>query len=138
SDREASAQVARIVSDARDAGLPTDPIIGKVRYGLARMNSRPDRLVAAANVVAQRLGVARDALAPNPTENDIRAGAEVLSCKHATPNDRRAIRRASGSRSVASALGLLAQLLSSEVEHDKAMETVTDLIKRGASPNQLA
>jgi hypothetical protein len=137
-DREASAQVARIVSDARDAGLPTDPIIGKVRYGVARMNSRPDRLVAAAAVVAQRLRIAREALDPNPTENDIRAGAEALSCKNATPSDLRAIRRVSGNRSVASALGLLAQLLSSEVPHDKAMETVTDLIKRGASPNQLA
>ena len=138
SDREASAQVARIVSDAKDAGLPTDPIIGKVRYGVARMNTRPDRLVAAAGVVAQRLGMARDALAPNPTENDIRAGAEVLSCKNGKPDDLRAIRRASGNRSVASALGLLAQLLSSDVPHDKALETVTDLIKRGAAPSQLA
>jgi hypothetical protein len=136
SDREASAQVARIVASAEAAGLPTNPIIGKVRYGVNITRSKPRDLVAAARAVAERLEIARASLEPSPSKPEIEAGASALAEK-ATPDALKAVRRASGTRPVAEPLGLLTVLLTSRVSVKRATEIVTDLIKRGATPQQL-
>jgi hypothetical protein len=136
SDREASAQIAAIVASMDAKGLPTDPIVGKVRYGVRVMRSSPPRLVQAAQTIATNLETARTALAPNPSSLEITAGADALGAK-ATTESLRAIRKAGGSRSVQTALGLLTSLLSSEVPLDSATKIVTDLVRRGATPQQL-
>ncbi len=136
SDREASAQVARIVASAAAAGLPTNPIVGKVRYGVNITRSRPRDLVAAARSVAERLEVARASLEPNPSLPEIEAGANALGEK-ATPDALRAVRRAAGTRPVVEPLGLLTVLLTSRVSVKRATEIVTDLMTRGATPQQL-
>ena len=135
-DRDASAQVAKIVASAEAAGLPTSAIVSKVRFGVSIAKAKPDSIVAAANVVATRLEIARAALAPNPTQPDIVAGAEALGAK-ATPDALKAVRKASGNRPMATPLGVLTQLLTNEVPLKRATEIVTDLIRRNASPNQL-
>src|SRR5262245_5288760 len=137
SDREASAQVARIVASADAAGLPTNPIVGKVRYGVNVTRSKPRDLVAAARLVAGRLEIARASLEPSPSKPEIEAGASAIAEK-ATPDALRAVRRASGPRPVVVPLGVLTQLLTSKVSVKRATEIVTDLIKRGATPEQLA
>ena len=136
SDREASAQVARIVASAAAAGLPTNPIVGKVRYGVNITRSRPRDLVAVARSVAERLEVARASLEPNPSLPEIEAGANALAEK-ATPDALRAVRRAAGTRPVVEPLGLLTVLLTSKVRVKRATEIVIDLITRGATPQQL-
>ena len=115
-DREASAQVASIVASARDAGLPTNPIVGKVNYGVNAMRSKPTDIVRAASIVKTRLETAKAALAPNPTEQEITQGADALGAS-ATTETLRELRRTGRNRSVAAALGLLTQLLSSQVPH---------------------
>ena len=135
-DREASAQVARIVASAEAAGLPTNPIVGKVRYGVNITRSKPRDLVAAARAVAERLEIARASLEPSPSHPEIEAGASALAEK-ATPDALRAVRRASGNRPVVEPLGLLTVLLTSKVTVKRATEIVTDLIKRGVTPQQL-
>jgi hypothetical protein len=137
SDREASAQVARIIASAEAAGLPTNPIVGKVRYGVIRTRSKPRDLVAAARSVAERLEIARASLEPSPSKPEIEAGANALAEK-ATPDALKAVRQASGTRPVVVPLGVLTQLLTSKVTVKRATEIVTDLIKRGATPEQLA
>jgi hypothetical protein len=138
SDREASAQVAKIVANAEASGLPTAPIVGKVQYGVV-YRSKPDRIVAAANAVASRLEVAREALAPNPTAAEIAAGADALAEK-ATPEALRAVKRASGGRTVDAALGVLTQLLAdpNKVPLPRATAIVTELVRKNATPTQLA
>lgn len=138
SDREASAQVAKIVASAEAAGLPTNPIVGKVQYGVrvARPKPSASAIVASASRVAARLEVARTALEPNASPLEIEAGANALSEK-ATPEALKAVRRASGNRPVDVPLSVLTQLLSSNVKLERATEIVTDLIKRGATPPQL-
>lgn len=137
SDREASAQVAKIVANAEASGLPTAPIVGKVQYGVV-FRSKPDRIVAAANAVAARLEVAREALAPNPSAAEIAAGADALAEK-ATPEALRAVRRASGRRAVDAPLGVLAQLLAdpNKVPLSRATAIVTELLRKNATPVQL-
>ena len=136
-DREASAQVAGILASARDAGLPTGPIIGKVNYGVNARRSKPNDIVRAASIVKTRLETARTALAPNPTEVEIVEGANALAEEGATAEMLRAVRKAGGNRSVAQALGLLTQLLATKVPANLATEKVTDLLRRGATGPQL-
>lgn len=136
SDREASAQVAQIVASAEASGLPTNAIVGKVRYGVT-MKSKPSKIVAAAQLVVERLEVARIALAPSPSQLEIERGADALAEK-ATPDALKAVRRASGRQSVLVPLGVLTQLITSKVPVKRATEIVIDLIKRGATEMQLA
>jgi hypothetical protein len=135
-DREASAQVVRIVASAEAAGLPTNPIVGKVQYGVRVARSKPSVIVASASQVAARLELARTALEPNASQLEIEAGANALAEK-ATPAALMAVRRASGNRPVVVPLSVLTQLLSSKVKLERATEIVTDLIKRGATTPQL-
>src|SRR5262245_48067770 len=114
SDREASAQVARIVASADAAGLPTNPIVGKVRYGVNVTRSKPRDLVAAARLVAERLEIARASLEPSPSKPEIEAGASALAEK-ATTDAVKAVRRASGNRPVVVPSGVLATVVTREV-----------------------
>lgn len=134
-DRDASAELAKIVAAARDAGLPVDAILGKVKYG-AIVHAPPQRIIAAARAVATRLQVARDALAPRPTATDISNGADALEYG-ATKDELRAVRTASGDQPISTPLGVLAQLVASGVPPKRAATIVTDLIKRHASSAQL-
>jgi hypothetical protein len=136
-DREASAELAKIVAAAREAGLPLDPILGKVRYGVEVVHAPPQRIVSAARALATRLQVARDALAPRPSTSDIATGADALQYG-ATKDELRAVRTASGDQPISTPLGVLAQLVASGVPAKRAAVIVTDLIKRHATPAQLA
>jgi hypothetical protein len=134
-DADANAQLVKLVETTRDNGLPVDPIIAKVRYAVLVAHAQPDRIVAAARAIATRLETARDALAP-ANAIDIAAGADALGAG-ANRDALRAIREASGTQSVAPPLGVLAQLLGSNVPLKKATEIVTNFLKRGATGDQL-
>lgn len=134
-DADANAQVAKLVETTRDNGLPVDPIIAKVHYAVLVAHAQPARIVASARAVAARLEAARDALAP-ATAVDIAAGADALGAG-ATKDALREIRSASGAQSVAPPLGVLAQLLGSNVPLKKATEIVTNFLRRGATGDQL-
>ena len=136
-DREASAQVAGILASARDAGLPTKPIVGKVNYGVNVTRSKPNDIVRSVSIVKTRLETARAALAPNPTEQEITEGANALGEQGGTADMLRAVRKAGGRRSVAAALSLLTQLLATRVPAPRATEIVMDLLRRDATPEQL-
>jgi hypothetical protein len=135
-DREASAELARIVAATEQNGLPVHPILAKVRYAVIVAHAPAPRIVAAANAVAARLEDARSALAPHPTPTDIMAGENALWSGVSTKSLQE-IRKASQNKSVAVPLGFLAQLVVSNVPEKKATKYVTDLIKRGATADQL-
>ena len=137
-DREASAQVASILASAREAGLPTKPIVGKVNYGVNVRRSKPNDIVRSVSIVKARLETARAALAPNPTEQEITEGANALAEDGGTADMLRAVRKAGGGRSVFPALSLLTQLLATKsVKPARATEMVTDLLRREATDGQL-
>jgi hypothetical protein len=136
SDREASAELAKIVATAKEGGLPVDPILAKVRYGLM-MHAPAPRIVAAAHAVATRLEDARSALAPQPTAKDIAAGENALG-SGVGRKSLQEVRKVSANRPVAVPLGVLAQLVANNVPEKSATKYVTDLIKRGATDQQVA
>jgi len=136
SDREASAELAKIVAAAKESGLPVDPILAKARYGVT-VHAPASRIVAAARAVAKRLEDARSALAPQPTANDIAAGENALGSE-ISRNSLQEIRKVSPHKPVAVPLGVLAQLVASKVPEKKAVKYVTELIKHGATDQQVA
>lgn len=135
-DREASAQLAKIIESTQAQGLPVEPILAKVQYATV-MHASPQRIVAAARAIAARLPIARDALAPKDNIADVIAGEAALSFgvnKEAI----KAIRQASVQPSIAVPLGVLAELVASHVPVSRASAIVLSLVKRGASGQQLA
>lgn len=135
-DREASAELARIVEATRMGGLPVDPILAKVRYAVLVAHAPAPRIVAAARAIAARLEDARNALAPHPTPTDIAAGEDALS-SGVSRKALQDVRKVSTNKPVAVPLGVLAQLVVSGVPEKRAAKYVTDLISRGASAEQL-
>lgn len=136
SDAETSAALARIVATARARGLPTDPIVAKARFALV-VHAPAARIIEAAQALAGRLEVARSAIASDTLSADITAGEEALSFK--IPKDILSrIHRAAPDRSIAAPLGLLTQLVASHLPAERAGDIVIDLVRRGASPRQLA
>lgn len=135
-DREASAELARIVEATRMGGLPVDPILAKVRYAVLVAHAPAQRIVAAARAIAARLEDARNALAPHPTPTDIAAGEDALS-SGVSRKALQDVRKVSTNKPVAVPLGVLAQLVVSGVPEKRAAKYVTDLISRGASAEQL-
>ena len=135
-DRATSAELSKIIEGARTKGLPVEPILSKVGYAVNIAHAPGPRIVAAARATAARLEEARDALAPNPTANDIDAGGKALSA-NVSRKSLQDVRKASGNRPVAVPLGVLTQLVANNVDEARATKYVTDLIRRGATTEQL-
>jgi hypothetical protein len=135
-DRAASGELSKIIDATRGNGLPVEPILAKIRYAVLVAHAPAPRIIAAARATAARLEEARAALAPNPTPLDIAAGEDALS-SHVSSRSLQDVRRASGNRPVAVPLGVLAQLVTNHVEEKKATKIVTDLIRNGATGEQL-
>ncbi len=135
-DRETSAALVKIVSEASARGLPTDHIVSKVQFALV-VHAPPARILETAQAVADRLETARVAIASDTLSHDIAAGEDALSFKISKDILTR-IHRAAPNRSIAVPLGLLTQLVASHVPAERASEIVTDLMRRGATPAQFA
>jgi hypothetical protein len=135
-DRAASAELSKIIEATRANGLPVEPILAKVNYGLLMKASAP-RIIAAARGTAARLEEARAALAPHPTDLDIAAGENALS-SHVSVKSLQSIRKAAPNRPVAVPLGVLSQLVASGVDEPEAAKRVTELIRKGVTVEQLA
>jgi hypothetical protein len=135
-DRETALRLTRIVDSARARGLPTEPIVAKISLGTLR-HIPSERIIVAAQSLAARLEDARVALAPKPTATDIAAGGDALSVAGVTKAALQAVRSTSPNRPVAVPISVLAQLVASGVPAKRATEIVTELIKRGASNDQL-
>jgi hypothetical protein len=134
-DSASAAQVTRIVDDAQAKGLPTERIVAKVKLGLL-IHTSTQRIVSAARAVAERLELARSALAPSPSAADIEAGEDALSVGiHA--DALKTLRAVNPSQSIAVPLGVLEQLVASGVSTKRATDMVTQLIRRGATNVQL-
>jgi hypothetical protein len=134
-DGEIAAQLQRIVADAASRGLPTAPIVAKAARGVM-MKVPTARVIAAAQAVAARLDQARTVLAPSPIDADIMAGEDALSFGVSTTALKQ-VRAVSPRRSVAVPVGVLAQLVANHVSQQRATNIVIDLMRRGASSEQL-
>jgi hypothetical protein len=127
--------VIQVIEGARARALPTDPLVDRALEG-AMKRAPGTRIHAAVAALAQRLEVARNALAPAPTEADIAAGAGALAV--GVPRETlRSIRSVQPDRPVAVPLGVLTELVTRKVPVDQAATLVVQLLRRGATSTQL-
>ncbi|HEX7018644.1 MAG TPA: hypothetical protein VF159_01430 [Gemmatimonadaceae bacterium] len=134
-DEQTRVELEQIVERTATRGLPPQPIVVKARFA-ALMHAPGPKIVSVARAVADRLEVARTALAPQPTAGDIKAGEDALSAG-VTPDALRLVRAVRPDRPVAVPLGLLAQLVATGVPVARASKIVTDLMRKGADSQQL-
>lgn len=134
-DRETSEALARIIRAANERGLPIYPIVSKTRLAIV-VHAQPSRIVETAQAVADRLDAARAAIATDTRADDIAAGADALSFKIPKPVLTR-IHEAAPTQPIAVPIGVLIQLVASQVSPERAGEIVTGLMRRGASAQQL-
>lgn len=127
--------VEREVVTARSIGLPEGLLIAKANEGIAK-RATPKRIADAVAALGKRLQVARDQLAPDPSEDEIAAGADALYVGVPAPILKK-MRAAWPNRSLALPLGVLTELVAKGLPADRAARTVTDLMTRGASNVQL-
>jgi|RhiMetdeSRZDD1v2_1073273.scaffolds.fasta_scaffold150872_2 hypothetical protein len=131
-DSATLAAIAPIVAQARSARLPLDPLYARAREGQLRKVPVPT-IEAAVRALAERMQTANEALAPNPSEQELRAAADAI--KVGIPVETlRAMRKAGKDGSLAVPLGVLTQLVARGVPVEKASMQIVDLLQRGAVP----
>jgi hypothetical protein len=127
--------VERELVSARANGLPEALLIAKANEGIAK-RATPKRITDAVAALGKRLQVARDQLAPSPSEDEIAAGADALYVGVPAPILKK-MRAAWPNRSMALPLGVLTELVAKGLPADRAAQVVTDLMARGATNVQL-
>jgi hypothetical protein len=134
-DPETHASVMRVVQNAKDQQLPVEPIMSKALLGAA-FKQPASVITQSANVELERLVASREALAPKPTSNDIKAGAEAIAL--GVPSETiRDLRSKFPDRSMVVALAVLGELVANKVPLPRAAAMVKELMRRGASEGQL-
>ena len=125
----------RTITAAVRAGLPVEPLVAKALEGV-ELGAAPERIEAAVRALYVRLTTARAALAPVVSDAELVSGADALAAGVPAATLRR-VRALAPGRSVAVALGVLAQLVARGVPPSRAADAVTSLLRSGARPAQL-
>jgi hypothetical protein len=135
-DGEARTAIRTLIADAAARGLPTAPLVTKVREGIAK-HAAPDRIRVATSAMVDRLQVAAAALAPSRTPEELAAAADALQAgiPVATLRDMRKLWPA---KPLTVPLGVLSEMVASGVSHASATRRVRELLVRGATTAQLA
>ena len=129
-DSATAAAIAPIVQRVRAANLPVDLLYDKAREGQVQRVPTA-RIEAAVKAVAERIQVANDALAPNATEEELRAATVAL--REGVPAETlRHMRQEGRNASLAVPIGVLTQLVVRGVPVEKASVQIVDLVRRGA------
>jgi hypothetical protein len=129
-DSATTAAIAPIVAQAR--ANEVNLLYVKAREGQV-MRAPLAAITTAVRALADRLHSANDALAPSPSEQELRAAVDAI--KAGVPAETlRAMRKAGRDESLAVPLGVLTQLVVSGVPVEKASMRVVDLLQRGAVP----
>ena len=111
-DSASAANVAREIARARERGLPTEPLVAKMREGSLKRAPGPLIRTAVARL-AERLDSARAGLGVSALQEELVAGADALAAGATVASLRQV--RAATTRTIAGPLGTLAQLVASGV-----------------------
>lgn len=123
------------LAEARRRGLPSEPVVAKALEGVEK-GAPGVRIQSAIRAILGRLQAAHDGLAPVASDAELVAGADALAA--GVPRTAlHELRALSPRRSTATALGVLAQLVSRGVPVARATDTVKQLLQRGGGQQQL-
>lgn len=135
-DDNARTALRTIIADAAARGLPTAPLVTKVREGLAK-KATPDRIRTATSALADRLALAASALAPTRSSDELAAAADALQAgiPVSTLRDMRSLWPG---KPLTVPLGVLAEMVQSGVSKTVATRRVRELLVKGATGGQFA
>jgi hypothetical protein len=135
-DDDTRTALRTIIADAAARGLPTAPLVTKVREGLAK-KATPDRIRTATSALADRLALAASALAPARSNDELAAAADALQAGIPV-GTLRDMRKLWPGKPLTVPLGVLAEMVQSGVSKTVATRRVRDLLLKGASAGQFA
>jgi hypothetical protein len=127
--------VRLVLGSASARGLPTDPLLSKALEGVAKKASA-NSIRDAMNALEKRMRRANDLLAPDPTVDELAAGADALYVG-VPEKTLRQMRALAPRRSIALELGVLTELVARKVPAREASKMVLDLMARNATGTQL-
>ncbi|MBX9855799.1 MAG: hypothetical protein K2Y26_09740 [Gemmatimonadaceae bacterium] len=135
-DDNARTALRTIIADAAARGLPTAPLVTKVREGLAK-KATPDRIRTATSALADRLALAASALAPARSNDELAAAADALQAGIPVIT-LRDMRKLWPGKPLTVPLGVLAEMVQSGVSKTVATRRVRELLVKGATGGQFA
>ncbi len=127
--------VRQQIGGAQSRGVPVEPLMAKALEGVAKRASTKSIKAAMARL-EENWHRAEKALAPNPTDDELSAGADALQQK-VPESTLRALRKMAPGRSIAMEIGVLTQLVARNVDPGQASKMVLDLMARKATGTQL-
>lgn len=127
--------VRQQLGGAVSRGVPAEPLMAKALEGVAKRASAKS-IRQAMERLEENLRRSAKALAPDPTVDEVAAGADALSVK-VPEATLKALRTMAPGRSVALELGVLTDLVARNVPADQASRMVLDLMARKATGTQL-
>jgi hypothetical protein len=136
-DARMRSAVEREIARAAAKGLPVQPLVAKAMEGVAKQASG-ERIQEAVASMAKRLEQARALLAPSTSTPELASGAEALAV--GVPGAMLKQIRASwpAERSVVMPIDVLTELVVRGIPAKHALEQITVLMRRGATPSQIA
>lgn len=135
-DARARVAVEREIAQAASRGLPVRSLIAKAQEGVTK-RATGERIRVAVASQARRLEQARDLLAPSQSEAELIAGADALAVGVPAPMLKQIRASYPVGQSVAMPLDVLTELVARGVPAKHALEQITDLMTRGATPTQI-
>lgn len=136
-DARARAAVEREIAQAAEKGLPVRALIAKALEGVTKQ-ATGDAIRSAVASQARRLEQAQSLLAPSPSEAELLAGADALQVGVPAPMLKQVRAAWPEGQSVAMPLDVLTELVARGVPARNALDQITDLMRRGATPTQIA
>jgi hypothetical protein len=122
-------EVDALLLQAREAGLPTEPLVDRALEGASK-GASGERIVAAVRRLAGELETARDAMGQRARPEELAAGASALRAG-AAPEDLSRLRGYRPDQSLTVAVAVLADLVAVGVPVDTAVAAV--LVLAGAA-----
>lgn len=129
--------VSREIDRAASRGLPVRALVAKAQEGVTKQ-AAGERIRAAVTSMARRLEQARDLLAPSPSDAEMIAGADALAVGVPAPMLRQIRAAYPEGQSVAMPLDVLTELVARGVPASNALQQITQLMRRGATPTHIA
>jgi len=121
----ARGEIDAVLAAARDAGIPTEPLVDRALEGASK-GADGQRIVAAVRRLDLELRSSRDALGLQSTDAEVVAGASALRAG-AQPGDLTELRKSRGEQPLTVAAAVLADLVAVGVPVDTAVAAVLAL-----------
>ena len=128
-DAATATQVQQVVDAAREAGLPTEPLVQKALEG-ATLGASDDRIVAAVQTLHGQLRRARDALGGEASDDELTAAAGALRAG-LEPNALRRLQSLRPDQPLVVPIAVLTDLVAEGVPPAEATRSVLDLARDG-------